>query len=85
MQVVRDLKRLRAACCVYRDRSFRNMMTDDNGELFWIDTNIKRYAKADRKFITDWNKTLNVLLQDLSIMSEPAEYDRQQAIQALML
>lgn len=83
--LIRDLQRLRDARCVYRDLSFRNMMTNDNGELFWIDTNIRRYAKANQKFIADWNKTLKVLLQELSMMSEPAEHDGQRAIQALML
>ena len=84
-QLIRDLQRLRDARCVYRDLSFRNMMTDDEGELFWIDTNIRRYAKADQKFIAEWNKTLKVLLQELSTMSESAEHDGLRAIQDLML
>ena len=84
-QLVHDLQRMQNACCVFRDLSFRNMMTDDNGELFWIDTNIRRYSKAGDKFIADWNKTLKVLLQELSMMSDPAEHDGLQAIQALIL
>lgn len=84
-QLVQDLKLLRYACYVYRDLSFRNMMADADGELFWIDTNTKSYHSPGAGFTRDWNKTLSHLLQELTLMTGSKDTIYHQQLAALII
>lgn len=66
MNITQDLKKLKENQLVYSDLSLRNFHINSDGESFWIDTQIKKYA-SKLEFINKFNYSLKRFCKESSL------------------
>lgn len=59
-----DLKKLHKNQIVYNDLSLRNMFCTSEGDIYWIDTSIRKYPRQ-KNFIKNWDRSIAILRESL--------------------